>query len=332
MSRFGHKETLHYWAGIKSHLDYNIMPGIQTEIFGRKDFFNDFFTSTTYIWNEHVENKMTKSPDYYHSGACPFVYADAFMPRMERQGVGIFLPKHDTSTLINCNGFCYENIIDIIKSARDEPVFAIAPAGVIDEWKQVFKSRDIDIKVISVSYHIDDPLWQFGTAAMMSTFRVFYFPLFTTPVLCAYYSGAIVNYYDPGNAYESISAESIVSSHANLSNVYGEIENLWINNIENVDVIKSLIKLFLCPHKRQSQQDLKESLYMLNFQSNRLTHNRKRMIEDWDEANKYRRIDVRNVPLPMNDREWAEYKLEKKCETYDNMEYHPEVAKLIPLL
>ena len=112
-SRFGNKEVLLHWAGISQHLDFNIMPGVQTEIIGKKDYFNDFFITTNYIWNEHVANKLTKPERYYHLGASPFVYADALIPDQVRRDVGIFLPKHDISTMFVLENFCYGCIEEI---------------------------------------------------------------------------------------------------------------------------------------------------------------------------------------------------------------------------
>ena len=60
MSRFGTKELLNYWAETDQFLDYNFVPGVQTETMGRKEFYADFFCSSVYIWSEYLTNKLTK--------------------------------------------------------------------------------------------------------------------------------------------------------------------------------------------------------------------------------------------------------------------------------
>ena len=330
-SRFGHKEVLLHWANINQHLDFNVMPGVQTEIIGKKDYFNDFFNTTNYIWNEHVANKITKPEKYYHLGAAPFLYADALIPDQIRKDVGIFLPKHDVSTGINFNQFCY-GCIEEIKNSTDENVYAIAAAGAREEWEEVFKILDIDIKVITVSKDAYSSEWQLGTAILLGRLKTIYFPLFSTAVLTAYYSGTNVGYYDPGDIYTNIKNESIVPSMAELSDVHKKLEKLWLDNIDDRDIIMSLVKLFLCPHKIQSPQSLAHSLYMLNFESNRFTHAKRRMIDDFVEGTRCSWIDQDLVPFKLNRMSIAQNKLYEKCKPYDKLEYHPAVAELIPLL
>ena len=48
MSRFGTKEVLNYWAGTDQYLDYNFIPGVQTETMGRQEFYADFMCSNVY--------------------------------------------------------------------------------------------------------------------------------------------------------------------------------------------------------------------------------------------------------------------------------------------
>lgn len=330
-SRFGNKEVLLHWAGISQYLDFNVMPGVQTEIIGKKDYFNDFFVTTNYIWNEHVANKLTKPERYYHLGASPFVYADALIPDQVRRDVGIFLPKHDESTRFVLENFCY-GCIEEIKSTTDENVYAIAPAGAREAWEEVFKIVGIDIKVISICDDAFSSEWQFGTAVLLGRLKSVYFPLFSTAVLTAYHSGTDVGYYDPGDIYENIKKESVIDSTAELTDVHKKLEQVWLENMTDCDVIMSLVKLFLCPHKRQSPQNLAYSLYMLNFESNRFTYAKRRMIDDFVEGTKCSWIDQDMIPFDLNRMSIAQNKLYEKCKDYDKLEYHPAVAELIPLL
>ena len=330
-SRFGNKEVLLHWAGISQYLDFNIMPGVQTEIIGKKDYFNDFFNTTNYIWNEHVANKLTKPERYYHLGAAPFLYADALIPDQVRKDVGIFLPKHDISTNIVLEDFPFGSIEEI-KNSTNETVYAIAPAGARDEWEEVFKLVDIDIKVISISDDAYSSEWQFGTAVLLGRLKTVYFPLFSTAVLTAYHSGTDVGYYDTGEIYQNIKTESIVPSTADLTDVHKKLEEVWLDNMDSCDVIMSLVKLFLCPHKRQSPQSLAYSLYMLNFESNRFTYAKRRMIDDFVEGTRCSWVDQDMIPFDLNRMSMAQNKLYEKCRDYDKLEYHPAVAELIPLL
>ena len=307
------------------------MPGVQTEIIGKKDYFNDFFNTTNYIWNEHVANKLTKPERYYHLGASPFVYADALIPDQVRKDVGIFLPKHDISTNIVLEDFSFGSIEEI-KNSTNETVYAIAPAGARDEWEEVFKLVDIDIKVISISDDAYSSEWQFGTAVLLGRLKTVYFPLFSTAVLNAYHSGTDVGYYDPGEIYHNIKTESIVPSTADLTDVHKKLEEVWLDNMDSCDAIMSLVKLFLCPHKRQSPESLAYSLYMLNFESNRFTHAKRRMIDDFVEGTRCSWVDQDMIPFDLNRMSMAQNKLYEKCREYDKLEYHPTVAELIPLL
>lgn len=331
-SRFGNKEVLLHWAGINQYLDFNVMPGLQTEIIGRKDYFNDFFNTTNYIWNEHVANKLTKSERYYHLGAAPFLYADALMGDQKRQDVAIFLPKHDISTGLALNCFNFGCVEEIKKYSKGEDVYAIAAAGGRKVWEKEFENVGVDIRVLSVSDHPRCSEWQLGTAIMLGRFKTVYFPLFTTAVLSAYYSETDVGYYYAGDIYDGISDASIVTSTAELTDVHARLEKLWLENMDNRHIIMSLIKLFLCPHKRQTPQSLAYSLYMLNFESNLLTHTKRRMYDDWVEGTDCSYIDEDILPFKMSKMAAAQYKLNDKCKEYDTLEYHPKVAELIPLL
>ena len=86
MSRFGTKEILNYWAGTDQFLDYNFIPGVQTETMGREEFYADFVCSSVYTWSDYLPNKLTKDKKYVHLGASPFLYADALVPRQDRKG------------------------------------------------------------------------------------------------------------------------------------------------------------------------------------------------------------------------------------------------------
>ena len=54
MSRFGTKELLNYWAGTDQYLDYNFIPGVQTETMGRNEFYADFMCSSVYTWSDYL--------------------------------------------------------------------------------------------------------------------------------------------------------------------------------------------------------------------------------------------------------------------------------------
>ena len=90
MSRFGTKELLNYWAGTDQYLDYNFIPGVQTETMGRNEFYADFMCSSVYAWSDYLPDKLTKDKKYVHLGASPFLYADALVPRQNRKGTCIF--------------------------------------------------------------------------------------------------------------------------------------------------------------------------------------------------------------------------------------------------
>ena len=332
MSRFGTKEILNYWAGTDQFLDYNFVPGVQTETMGRKEFYADFMCSSVYIWSEYLTNKLTKPSYYYHLGASPFCYADALVPRQERKGVCIFLPKWDVATGLDMNRIPYGVFRKIVESTT-EPVCAMAPAEQKADWYRAFANEGLsDLKIISI---FDDPgieEWQLGLAVAMGKFRAFYFPLFTTATLCAYYSGAHVRYYDLGDVFFKFNKESTIDTYAELEDIHGKFQELWIDNVNDKDIIGSMVKLFLCPHKRQTPDELLGSLYMLNFYSNRLTENHGRHWDDWFYANSTGRIIEDAVPLELYPKDKAMEKLEIKCKMYDRIDYHPDVAKLIPEL
>ena len=62
MSRFGTKEILNYWAGTDQYLDYNFIPGVQTETMGREEFYADFMCSSVYTWSEYCLLYTSPSP------------------------------------------------------------------------------------------------------------------------------------------------------------------------------------------------------------------------------------------------------------------------------
>ena len=93
-----------------------------------------------------------------------------------------------------------------------------------------------------------------------------------------------------------------------------------------------MVKLFLCPHKRQTPDELLDSLYMLNFYANRLSENHGRHWDDWFYSNSTGKIIEDAVPLSLCSKEEAMKNLERKCKFYDELEYHPAVAELIPEL
>ena len=332
MSRFGTKEILNYWAGTDQFLDYNFVPGVQTETMGRKEFYADFMCSSVYIWSEYLANKLTKPSHYYHLGASPFCYADALVPRQERRGVCIFLPKWDIATGIDMNKVYWQTLRDIVNST-DEPVTAMAPAEQRDEWWHAFACYGLE-NVHITSIYTDPGIeeWQLGIAVAMGKFKAFYFSLFTSATLFAYYSGAHVRYYDVGDIYYTFKRESTIDTYANREEIHQKFENLWIQNVDDRHIIGSLVKLFLCPHKRETPEQLLESLYMLNFHSNRLTENHGRQWDDWFYGNSTGRIMTEGVPLPLYSKEKAMDKLEMKGKMYDKIEYHPSVAELIPEL
>lgn len=331
MSRFGTKELLNYWAGTDQYLDYNFIPGVQTETMGRKEFYADFMCSSVYTWSEYLPDKLTKDKKYVHLGASPFLYADALVPRQERQGTCIFLPKADVATGIDYNKFAYVAIRMLVENSP-QPVVAMAPAEQKGEWYKAFAHEGLEnLHIMSI---FDDPgveEWQLGLAVAMGRFKTFYFPLFTSATLYAYYSGAHVRYYDTGDIYYRTN-ESAVDTYAELEDVHGKFERLWIQNVDSRDIIMSMIKLFLCPHKRETPEQLLESLYMLNFRSNMLTEKHGRHWDDWFYGNSTGRIITDAVPLPLYSKEEAMEKLNAKCKIYDTMEYHSLVKKLIPEL
>lgn len=332
MSRFGTKELLNYWAGTDQYLDYNFVPGIQTETMGRKEFYADFMCSSVYVWSEYLSSKLTKPSQYIHLGASPFLYADALVPQQDRSGVCIFLPKGDIATGIDYNKIFYQTFRDIVASTNEQ-VYAMAPAEQKDEWYRAFAYEGLEsVKIISIFNNPGIEEWQLGLAVGMGRFKLIYFPLFTSATLYAYYSGAIVRYYDIGNVYYKFKKESVINTYADLEPVHKKFENLWIQNIDNREVISSMVKLFLCPHKRETPEQLLSSLYMLNFYSNRLTENHGRQWDDWFYSNSTGNIITEAVPLQLYTKEKAMEKLEMKCTMYDRLEYHSEVAKLIPEL
>ena len=332
MSRFGTKEILNYWAGTDQFLDYNFVPGVQTETMGRKEFYADFMCSSVYIWSEYLTNKLTKSQNYIHLGASPFLYADALVPRQQRHGVCIFLPKWDISTGLDLNRVPFGVFRKIMQSSP-ETVYAMAPAEQKTEWIVSLARNGLeDIQVISI---FDDPgieEWQLGLAVAMGKFRAFYFPLFTSATMYAYYSGAHVRYYDLGDIFYRFDKESTIDTYAELENVHHKFQELWIENVDNREIIASMVKLFLCPHKRQTPDELLDSLYMLNFYANRLSENHGRHWDDWFYSNSTGKIIEDAVPLSLCSKEEAMKNLERKCKFYDELEYHPAVAELIPEL
>ena len=333
MSRFGTKELLNYWAGTDQFLDYNFVPGVQTETMGRKEFYADFFCSSVYIWSEYLTNKLTKPSYYYHLGASPFLYADALVPRQERRGICIFLPKWDVATGLDMGKIPFGVFRKIVEMSP-EPVTAMAPAEQKSEWYQAFTHEGLeDVHIMSI---FDDPgieEWQLGLAVAMGKFRAFYFPMFTSATLYAYYSGAHVRYYDLGeDIFFNNKIISAVDTYAELEPIHKKFQDLWVENVDNREVIASMVKLFLCPHKRQTPDELLRSLYMLNFYANKLGENHGRMWDDWFYSNSTGRIREDAVPLPLYSKDQALDKLEMKCKMYDDMDYHPEVAELIPEL
>lgn len=332
MSRFGTKEILNYWAGTDQFLDYNFIPGIQTETMGFKEFYADFFCSSVYTWSEYLPDKLSKNKNFVHLGASPFLYADALVPRQERQGTCIFLPKIDVATGVDFNKFSYGALRTLIQTAP-KPVVAMAPAEQKDEWYYAFAHEGLeDLHIMSIHNDPGIEEWQLGLAVAMGKFKAFYFSMFTSAVMYAYYSGAHVRYYDAGDVYYTRDQESAVDSYAILDDVYYDFEKLWINNVDNPEIIRSMVKLFLCPHKRETPEQLLESLYMLNFRSNMLTEKYGRHWDDWFYSNSTGRIIPDAVPLPLYSKEEAMNKLEAKCRIYDTMEYHPDVEELIPYL
>ncbi len=332
MSRFGTKEILNYWAGTDQFLDYNFVPGVQTETMGRKEFYADFFCSSVYIWSEYLVNKLTKPSHYYHLGASPFVYADALVPRQKREGVCIFLPKWDVATGIDLEKVPPE-VFRIIQQTTTDPVYAMAPADQRDDWYQFFTVHNIqNVKLISVFNDPGVEEWQLGVAVAMGRFKTFYFPLFSSATLYAYYSGANVRYYDLGDVYFKFKKQSQVDTYAELEDIHEKFQNLWIDNVDNKEIVASMVKLFLCPHKRQTPDELLGSLYMLNFYANRMTEKHGRHPDDWFYSNSTGRIIKEAVPLELYSKDKAMEKVEMKGKFYDKLEYHPAVAELIPEL
>jgi|TARA_R110000787_G_scaffold63660_1_gene143164 hypothetical protein len=328
MSRFGTKEILNYWAGTDQYLDYNFIPGVQTETMGRQEFYADFMCSTVYAWSEYLPDKLVKHDKYVHLGACPFLYADALVPRQERQGTCIFLPKIDVATGVDFNQVNYDALRTLVENAP-RPVVAMAPAEQKQEWYHAFAYEGLkNLHIMSI---FDDPgveEWQLGLAVAMGKFQAFYFPMFTSATMYAYYSGAHVRYYDAGNIYYETGTSS-VNSYAKLEDIHTKFENLWIDRCDDRNIIMSMIKLFLCPHKRQTPDELLESLYMLNFRSNIMTEKHGRHWDDWFYGNSTGTIIPAAVPLELYSKDKALDKLNAKCKIYDTMEYHPAVKKLI---
>ena len=77
--------------------------------------------------------------------------------------------------------------------------------------------------------------------------------MFTSATLYAYYSGAHVRYYDAGDIYYKPPGISSVDTYAELEDVHRKFEDLWIDYTDDRDIIMSMIKLFLCPHKERRQ-------------------------------------------------------------------------------
>lgn len=332
MSRFGTKELLNYWAGTDQYLDYNFIPGVQTETMGRKEFYADFMCSSVYTWSEYLPDKLTKDKKYVHLGASPFLYADALVPRQERQGTCIFLPKIDVATGIDFNKVQYGAIKMLVENSP-QPVVAMAPAEQKGDWYKAFAHEGLEgLHIMSIFDNPGVEEWQLGLAVAMGRFKTFYFPLFTSATLYAYHSGAHVRYYDVGDIYYRQDRESAVDTYAELEDVHDKFQTLWIQNVDSRDIIMSMIKLFLCPHKRETPEQLLESLYMLNFRSNMLTEKHGRHWDDWFYGNSTGKIIPDAVPLPLYSKEEAMEKLTAKCKIYDTMEYHPLVKKLIPEL
>ena len=134
-------------------------------------------------------------------GASPFCYADALIPRQKREGTCIFLPKWDVAT-----GLDYDkippDIFRMIQNTTNEPLYAMAPSEQKDGRYEFFTVHNLpNIKIISIFDDSGIEEWQFGLAVAMGMFKTFYFPLFSSATLYAYYSGAHVRYYDVGDIY-----------------------------------------------------------------------------------------------------------------------------------
>ena len=71
---------------------------------------------------------------------------------------------------------------------------------------------------------------------------------------------------------------------------------------------------------------------MLNFHANRLTEKHGRHFDDWFYGNSTGRIIKEAVPLELYSKEEAMKKIDMKGKFYDELEYHPVVAELIPEL
>ena len=82
-------------------------------------------------------DKLTKDKKYVHLGASPFLYADALVPRQDRKGTCIFLPKLDVATGVDFNMFEYEAIRTLVENAP-KPVVAMAPAEQKGDWYYAF--------------------------------------------------------------------------------------------------------------------------------------------------------------------------------------------------
>ena len=110
------------------------------------------------------------------------------MPRQDRKGTCIFLPKLDVATGVDFNMFEYEALRVLLENAP-QPVVAMAPAEQKGDWYKAFYHEGL--KKLHIMSIYDEPgieEWQLGLAVAMGKFQAFYFPMFTSATLYAYYS------------------------------------------------------------------------------------------------------------------------------------------------
>jgi len=320
MSRFGTKEILNAWADLDIKLDYNFIPGVQCETFGRSEFYTEFFCGGVYIWSEYLTRKLIKPSYYYHLGASPFVYADAFTPNRSRRGSLVFLPKWDIATGLDFWRIDWRNFWQFMRKL-EQPIICLAPADQRGLWQTFFDECGIKLRLCSISDSTESEEFQLGLAYLLSKHKTACFSFFSSAVLYAYYNGCDVRFYDIGNPYIEHPTHQ-VDSYANPEPIHGEFQDLWIRNQDNSAIMDQLCKIFLAPHLRQTPEELKDSLYGLNLYNNMLSVEGVRGHDDWWYSNSCGDIDLQYLPkdFKLLSRHDAKKKLQMNARRFDDLE------------
>ena len=319
MSRFGTKEILNYWCDAPVNLDYNFIPGLQCETFGRREYYTDHFCGATYVWSEYLYNKSTKPKEHMHFGCSPYLYADAFVPERTRRGSLVVLPKWDIASELDFDNFKFEKFFKFI-GRLEPPVLLLAPAEQREIWTTFFKLADIPLNVTSIADAAEAEEFQLGLAFLLSIHKNVCLSMFSSAVLYAYHNGANVIPYDVGHPYKEDPAH-VVDTYAKLEPIHGEFEHLWRNNSNNPLIMDQLVKIFLSPHKWELPEDLFNSLLKLNIVSTVKTLKSNRTCEDYMYSNDVGTIDFQYLPESAKflSKDEAIKRMHFKCSKYHNV-------------